>query len=127
MRAIIEQVWTAPMAIARSACQPSAPCSRATIRAPSTPTPAASDGVASPPYIEPSTHRIRNTAGPSSRIERRYSAREAMRSSRSPSGTKEGLMAVWTMIQAMKQLANRKPGMNPAVNSLAIETSPSTP
>ena len=125
--AIIEQVWTAPMAMARSAGHLSSPCRRATIRAPNTPTPAASEGVARPPYIEPSTHRIRNTAGPSSLIEARYSAIDAIRTLRSASGTSDGLIAVWIMIQAMKQPASRKPGMKPAVNSLAIETSPSTP
>ena len=126
--AIMAQVWTAPMAMARKRrpCD-SSPCRPATISAPNTPTPAASDGVARPPYIEPSTHRIRNTAGPSSRIEARYSAADAIRTLRSAAGTSDGLIAVWIMIQAMKQPASRKPGMKPAVNSLAIETSPSTP
>ena len=115
------------MPIALSAGNFSSPCRRATTSAPSTPTPAASDGVARPPYIDPRTHRIRNTAGPSSLIEARYSAAEAIRILRSPSGTSDGRKAVWIMIQAMKQAARRRPGMKPALNSFAIETSPSTP
>ena len=121
------QVWTAPIRMALRAEKDSARCRLATTSAPSTPTPAASDGVARPPYIEPSTHRIRNTTGPSSRIEAMYSATVARRAFRSFSGTSSGFSVVWIMIQAMKHPASRKPGMKPAVNSLAIETSPNTP
>ena len=55
---------------------------------PSTPTAAASDGVARPPYIEPSTHAIRNNAGASSfSAAKRSRHRDAARSLRSASGT----------------------------------------
>ena len=70
---------------------------------------------------------MRNTAGPSSRNDVMYSANDATRMWRSPAGTSPGRSVVWTMIQAMKLAASKNPGMNPAVNSLAIETSPSTP
>ena len=50
-----------------------------------------------------------------------------LRRSRSVSGTRPGRKVVWIITQAMKQPASRKPGMKPAVNSLRIETSPSTP
>src|SRR4029079_2063089 len=57
--AIIEQVMTAPIAMSRIALSVSPPCSAATMNAPSTPTAALSDGVAMPPYIEPSAHGVR--------------------------------------------------------------------
>ena len=55
------------------------------------------------------------------------SPHDAPRSCFSDSGTRDGSSRVWTMIHAMKQPASRNPGMNPAVKSLRIETSPSTP
>ena len=126
--AIIEQVSTAPIAMSRSACSVSPPCSAATMSAPSTPTAALSDGVAMPPYIEPSTAAIRKIAGASS-----FSARDAvehrmrLRSRARCPARAPGASVVWIITQAMKQPASRKPGMKPAVNSLRIETSPSTP
>src|SRR5450755_193004 len=85
--AIIEQVATDPTITSRITCGVSDPCPQATSAAPSTPTAAASDGVARPPYIEPSTQAIRNRAGPSSLNEARYSARDAILILRSLSGT----------------------------------------
>src|SRR5947199_3064969 len=63
MMAIIEQVVTEPIATSRSAVMVREPCNAVTMAAPNTPTAAASDGVARPPYIDPSTHAIRNRAG----------------------------------------------------------------
>ena len=125
--AIIEQVSTEPIAMSRSAFRVRPPCSAATISAPSTPTAALSDGVAMPPYIEPSTAAIRKIAGASSFSARMRSSIERLRRSRSAAGTRPGRKVVWIITQAMKQPASRKPGMKPAVNSLRIETSPSTP
>ena len=125
--AIIEQVSTAPIAMSRIALSVSPPCSAATITAPSTPTAALSDGVAMPPYIEPSTAPIRKIAGASSFSALRRSTNGMRLSARSASGTSAGRSVVWIITQAMKQPASRKPGMNPAVNSFRIETSPSTP
>src|SRR5262249_51141285 len=63
MIAIIEQVLTEPIATSRSAVMVREPCRAVTIAAPNTPTAAASDGVARPPYMDPSTHAIRKRAG----------------------------------------------------------------
>jgi len=70
---------------------------------------------------------IGSLAGASSFSALMRSNKVRLRRSRSVSGTRPGRSVVWIMTQAMKQPASRKPGMNPAVNSLRIETSPSTP
>ena len=68
-------VRTAPRLALRIVSQLSVPCTALTISAPSTPTAAASDGLAIPPYIEPSTAKIRNTTGPRCRRPSSLSAR----------------------------------------------------
>ena len=57
-------VRTAPRLALRIVSRLRVPCAALTTRAPSTPTADASEGLANPPYIEPSTARIRNTTGP---------------------------------------------------------------
>ena len=125
--AIIEQVSTAPIAMSCIALSVSPPCSAATMIAPSTPTAALSDGVARPPYIEPSTAVMRKIAGASSFSALMRSIIGMRLSARSLAGTRFGRSVAWIITHAMKQPASRKPGMKPAVNSLTIETSPSTP
>src|SRR3954465_428562 len=84
--AIIEQVSTDPIATSRSACSVSPPCSQATISAPSTPPAAPSDGVAMPPYIEPSTATMRKIAGPRSFSARKRSDQGTSRSAAPAAG-----------------------------------------
>ena len=108
--AIIEQVITAPIAMSRSALSVSPPCSAATMSAPSTPTAALSDGVAMPPYIEPSTATMRKIAGASSFSARIRSSIAMRLSARSLSGTSPGRSVVWIITQAMKHPASRGPG-----------------
>src|SRR5262249_15470753 len=110
MSAIMAQVWTEPMAMARSAWRDSSPCKPATHNAPSTPTAAASDGVARPPYIEPSTHRIRKTAGPSSRMDARNSAPQGMPPLPPALGHKPGLGRVMDQAPRQEAAARKKPG-----------------
>ncbi len=108
-------------------CCDIAPCAQATRAAPSTPTAAASDGVASPPYIEPSTQAIRNSAGARSLSAAKRSLHGTCESLASVSGTIVRSRLVCSITQAMKVAASRNPGSTPAVNSFRIETSPSTP
>ena len=125
--AIIEQVMTDPMITSRVAVSVSAPWAKATSAAPSTPTAAASDGVAMPPYIEPSTHRIRKRAGARSFSAAKRSPQLISRRSCSAGGTRPGRSQECSIIQPMKLPASMKPGRKPAVKSCRIETSASTP
>jgi hypothetical protein len=108
-------------------CCDIAPCAQATRAAQSTRTVAASDGVARPPYIEPSTQAIRNSAGARSFRAVKRSLHGTCESLASVSGTMLGLRLVCSITQTMKVAASRNPGSTPAVNSFRIETSPSTP
>ena len=86
------------------------------MKAPSTPSAAASDGVASPPYIEPRTQTIRNNAGARFLVAANRSRRGMWRMARSASGTKSGRNLVRIMMKVPKADASMSPGKKPAVN-----------
>ena len=91
-------VRTAPRLALRIVSQVRVRCAALTMSAPSTPTAAASEGLAMPPYIEPSTARIRNTTGPRCRRPSNLSARLMVSVS---SGASEGFQLVRIPSQVM--------------------------
>src|SRR5690606_32792465 len=85
---------------------------------------AASVGLAMPAYIEPMIIAMRKTTGPSSIRPRRRSPQVKLSSA---SGVTPRRIVAYRPSQNMNSAASRKPGTMPAMNSLMIETSASTP